>query len=120
MNVITVSTADLRQMHDQEGLVLQVCGGKMEDWVNGINELLTEDGILLNGSKFQTGYAFENDDVTCLLLPFDKVKLDIGKLAMWRLKTYGAFGGTWLSDYVPNRLGGFEGMEETMDEGMVM
>ena len=31
----------------------------------------------------------------------------MGKLAMWRLQTHGAFGGTWLSDYVPNRLGGF-------------
>ena len=26
---------------------------------------------------------------------------------MWRLKTHEMFGGTWLSDYVPNRLGGF-------------
>lgn len=26
---------------------------------------------------------------------------------MWRLETHGNFGGTWLSDYVPNRLGGF-------------
>ena len=27
---------------------------------------------------------------------------------MWRLRTHETFGGTWLSDYVPNRLGGFE------------
>ena len=26
---------------------------------------------------------------------------------MCRLSTYGNFAGTWLSDYVPNRLGGF-------------
>ena len=26
---------------------------------------------------------------------------------MWRLQTREQFGGTWLSDYVPNRLGGF-------------
>jgi len=26
---------------------------------------------------------------------------------MWRLQTHPHFGGTWLSDYVPNRLGGF-------------
>ena len=32
----------------------------------------------------------------------------MGKLAMWRLQTHDQFGGTWLSDYVPNRLGGFE------------
>ena len=33
--------------------------------------------------------------------------MDVGKLAMWRLQTREQFGGTWLSDYVPNRLGGF-------------
>jgi hypothetical protein len=26
---------------------------------------------------------------------------------MWRLQNYELFGGTWLSDFVPNRLGGF-------------
>lgn len=26
---------------------------------------------------------------------------------MWRLLTHQIYGGTWLSDYVPNRLGGF-------------
>ena len=31
----------------------------------------------------------------------------MGKLAMWRLHSHEQFGGTWLSDYVPNRLGGF-------------
>ena len=31
----------------------------------------------------------------------------MGKLAMWRIQTHSQFGGTWLSDYVPNRLGGF-------------
>ena len=28
---------------------------------------------------------------------------------MWRLQTHETFGGTWLSDFVPNRLGGFIG-----------
>ena len=31
----------------------------------------------------------------------------MGRLAIWRLQTHPHFGGTWLSDYVPNRLGGF-------------
>lgn len=35
--------------------------------------------------------------------------MDIGKLAVWRLQTHDTFGGTWLSDFVPNRLGGFIG-----------
>ena len=31
----------------------------------------------------------------------------MGKLAIWRIQTHARFGGTWLSDYVPNRQGGF-------------
>lgn len=38
--------------------------------------------------------------------------MEIGKLAMWRLQTHENFGGTWLSDFVPNRLGGFIGEPE--------
>ena len=34
-------------------------------------------------------------------------KVDIGKLAMWRIGTHSDLGGTWLSDYVENKLGGF-------------
>lgn len=40
-----------------------------------------------------------------MLFPFEDVELDIGKLAMWRLQTHDTFGGTWLSDYIDNRLG---------------
>ena len=35
------------------------------------------------------------------------VEVDIGKLAMWRIGTHSDLGGTWLSDYVENKLGGF-------------
>ena len=54
--------------------------------------------------------------VTCLLYPFEDVDLDIGKLAMWRLHMHGNFGGTWLSDFVPNCLGGFIGEPEPEPE----
>lgn len=103
-----ITTDGLRQMPDQEGLVLQGCGGELQEWVDGINDLLTEAGILLDGTRFETASAFQHDGLTNLLFSFDdSVKLDMGKLAMWRLQTHGQFGGTWLSDYVPNRLGGF-------------
>lgn len=45
--------------------------------------------------------------MTNLLFPFEDVKPDLGKLAIWRIKSHETFGGTWLSDYVPNKLGGF-------------
>jgi hypothetical protein len=91
-----------------EGIILQGCGGELQEWVDGVNEMLAKEGILLNESKFSKIDAFKHDDLTNLLFHLtDDVKLNIGKLAMWRLRTHGVFGGTWLSDYVPNRLGGF-------------
>lgn len=108
MSIRTITTDDLRKMNGSEGLILQCCGGDPQEWLDGINEMLTEQSILLNGSKFENCSSFEHEGLTCLLFPFEKnVKLDIGRLAMWRLQTHETFGGKWLSDYVPNRLGGF-------------
>ena len=122
-------------MDGADGLILQGCGGDSQEWVDGINEILTTNGILLDGTKFHDCFTFEHDGLTCLLFPFsDDVKVDVGKLAMWRLQTHDNFGGTWLSDYVPNRLGGFlpaeqgqninitsaDDMSEEESEGMEM
>ena len=114
-------------MDNIEGFILQGCGGDLQEWVDGINEMLTEEGILRNGSKFSDCSTFEHDGLTCLLFPFEGVNVDIGRLAIWRLKTHDSFGGTWLSDYVPNRLGGFDSSQieeptetEDMDGGLSM
>ena len=107
MPIEKITADDLRDMEHQEGLVLQGCGGEAWEWLDGINGLLTQDGILQNGSRFETVKVFQHDGLTNLLSPFEDIQVDMGKLAMWRLQTHGAFGGTWLSDYVPNRLGGF-------------
>lgn len=102
-----ITTDDLRRMEGQEGLILQGCGGDVQEWVDGINDLLTEEGILLNGSKFEDASVFQHGELTNLLFSFDGVELDAGRLAMWRLQTHDQFGGMWLSDYVQNHLGGF-------------
>lgn len=107
MSIRTITTDALRRMSDSEGLILQGCGGDLQEWLDGINEMFTENGILKDGTKFQNISSFEYDGLTCLLYPFEGVSLDIGKLAMWRLQTHATFGGTWLSDFVPNRLGDF-------------
>ena len=107
MEIKSVSLYDLRKMENSEGLILQGCGGDLQEWVDGINEMLTENGILQNESRFDKAYAFNNENITCLLFPFDGVQLDVGKLAMWRLETRETFGSTWLTDYVDNRLNGF-------------
>ena len=101
------TTEDLRHMTDEEGLILQGCGGDLQEWVDGINDLLTQEGILLNGTKFEHVATFQHNGLTNLLFSFEGVQLNVGKLAMWRIQTHSQFGGTWLSDYVPNRLGGF-------------
>lgn len=130
MSIKHITTDNLRHMGNTEGLILQGCGGDLQEWVDGINEMLTEEGILRNGSEFSECSSFEHDGLTCLLFPFDDVNVDMGRLAIWRLKTHDAFGGTWLSDYVPNRLDGFDTSQseepteveedEDLDSGMSM
>ncbi|MEG0049677.1 MAG: hypothetical protein RR865_10985 [Clostridia bacterium] len=100
-----LSLSQLCTMTNQEGLVLQGCGGDLQEWIDGINELFTECGILKNGSNFTEVSTFEKDGLTNLLFSMDGVDLDMGKLAMWRLQNHDTFGGTWLSDYLVNRLG---------------
>ena len=113
MSIQSISTEQLRRMGDQEGLVLQGCGGDPQEWLDGINEILTEEDILKRGARFEEAYTFQHDGLTCLLFPFKQdMELDMGKLAVWRLGTHSTFGGTWLSDYVPNRLGGFVQVQE--------
>ena len=129
MSIKNITTDDLRRMGNSEGLIIQGCGGDLQEWVDGINGLLTQEGILRNGSKFTDCSTFEHDNLTCPLFPFKNVDVDLGRLAIWRLKTHDTFGSTWLSDYVPNRLGGFYGNQqeepvevedEDLDSGMSM
>ena len=130
MSIKNITTDDLRRMGNTEGLILQGCGGNLQKWVDGINEMLTEEGILRNGSRFTKCSSFEHGRLTCLLFSFRDVDIDVGRLAIWRLKTHDTFGSTWLSDYVPNRLGGFDSSQpeepaeveedEDLDSGMSM
>ena len=113
MSIRTISTGQLRRMGDQEGLILQGCGGDPQEWLDGINEILAQECILKKGAGFEEAYTFRHDGLTCMLFPFkEDMELDIGKLAA----SYSTFGGTWLSDYVPNRLGGFIQEQKTAPE----
>ncbi len=104
MQIKRISIEELKQMTNSEGLILQGCGGDLQEWVDGINHVLTDEGILLGDSTFIDVSVFENEGLTNLLFILDKVKINMGKLAMWRLNTHENFGGTWLSDYPTNRL----------------
>ncbi len=117
MSIQKISKEQLRRMGNQEGLILQGCGSDPQEWLDGINQILTEEGILKKGARFEEAYTFEHDGLTCLLFPFKEgMAIEMGRLAMWRLQTHSTFGGTWLSDYVPNRLGGFVQVQEAKAE----
>jgi len=108
MSVKDITTDELRTMIDRGGIIFQGCGGEAQEWIDGINGLLTEENILKDGARFKNVERFNNEYGTCFLFPFtEDVKLDMGKLAIWRIKTNDSFGGMWLSDYVNVHLGGF-------------
>lgn len=107
MDIRSIHITDLRHMKGKDGLILQGCGGDLKEWVDGVNEMLTEAGILLKGTTFEQVFTFQYDGMTCILYPFEDVELNISKLAIWRLQTHEIYSGKWLSDFVPNRLGGF-------------
>ena len=106
MSIRKITVDQMRQMEDQEGLVLQGCGGSLQEWQDGINQLLAEEGILQGGTKLEDIYVFQNEGCTCLLFPFTpEVQLDMGKLALWRIRSSEQFGGCgsvtmWTSSWV--------------------
>ena len=115
MKINKITVQDLKDSPKDEGLVLQGCGGSLKEWVDGINDILEQEGILKNGFHFENVSTFQNQGITCLLFPFDDgANIDIGKLSLWRIANHENFGATWLSDYVMNYLDGYA--EESMDE----
>lgn len=61
MSITHIETDQLREMSDKEGLIIQGCGGPLQEWGDGINDMLTESGILKNGSRFEDVYSFEHE-----------------------------------------------------------
>ena len=102
--ITKVTTDELREMRGKEGLVFQGCAPPLSEWMDGINEILTREGILRGGSAFENVMEFKNRGVTNLLFPFDCVDLDAERLALWRLKNRQTFDVMWLSDYADNYL----------------
>ena len=66
MSIKQINANDLRAMKNKEGLILQGCGGDLNEWVDGINGMLTDEEILLDGTKFENCSAFTHDGVTCI------------------------------------------------------
>lgn len=105
MNIKELTTVEVSKMRDSEGLVLQGCGGDLQEWVVGINKLLVDKGIVKSGKELSNIASFKYNDLTCLVFLLDNAELDMSKLAMWRLATRDIFGSMWLSDFIDNYLG---------------
>lgn len=81
MSIQKISKEQLRRMGNQEGLILQGCGGDPQEWLDGINQILTDEGILKKGTRFEEAYTFQHDGVTCLVFPFKEGIGIIGKFS---------------------------------------
>lgn len=88
----------IRLSKQTEYLVWQGCGGPIEDWHEGITKMLIENEIADKNYKMKEMYVFDNNGLTCLLTPLNK--LNVSKLAMMRLMWRETFGTMWLSDYI--------------------
>ena len=53
VSIRQITKEQLRRMGDREGLVLRGCGGDPQEWLDGINEILTNEGILKKGAGFE-------------------------------------------------------------------
>ena len=73
MSIKKIDKNELRGYEGKEGLILQGCGGNPQEWVDGINDLFTKEGILFDGTKFgdDNCAVFENNGLTCLLYEFN-------------------------------------------------
>ena len=70
MEMNDIQASDLRRMSGKEGLILQGCGGDPQEWIDGINDMLTDDGILLEGTRFQNVSRFKVDGHDKSAVPF--------------------------------------------------
>jgi hypothetical protein len=84
-------------------LILQGCGGDFAEWVDGFTNMLKEEQIVKDDFQFDNVLSFSNDKLTNLAFPLTS-DIDMGKLAIFRLKIRENFGAMWLSDYVYNYL----------------
>ena len=90
------------QNKNYEFIVFQGCGGDLKEWLDGIAELFINNGIVPDSFSFDEVYSFENNDLTNLAFALNSNDINMGKLAMYRLRIRQEFGAMWLSDYIDN------------------
>lgn len=85
----------------KEGLVCLGAGGDLNEWVEGIAQLLKKEGIAEDKELWEETFQLitTGGRVDLVLVFKDYNLFNMGKLALWRL----SFGDcSWLSDYKNN------------------
>ena len=106
--MIKNTTTDvIKRMAGSEGLILQGCEGDPAEWLERINNELAKHGAFKNGFMFKDAYVFEHGRAINILFPVESIEDNfyLLNLEAWQYFSYTEYGGTWLSDYLPNRLG---------------
>jgi len=93
----------IKEVQELKGdyLILQGCGGDLQEWIDGIKEMFIEQKVIEKQDfQFKEVYSFKNKDATNMLFGLDG--LNVGRLAIVRLGMTEQFGAMWLSDYKDN------------------
>jgi len=101
----------------KEGIVFLGAGGDLKEWVRGVTSELKNQGIVSDMSWFDDVYTVTSSGGrTDLVFTFNrKHKINIGKLALWRLEWGDA---SWVSDYLVNYAGQHGAEPPADDEGL--
>lgn len=101
MKIKNITNDEIKNLRiNNDYLVIQGCGGDLNEWVDGITELFKDEGIVNDSFSFDEVYTFQNGDLTNMIFSLNDV--DISKLAIVRLNMRDVFGAMWLSDYIDN------------------
>ena len=107
---INIAKANLREAYNGSYYTILGAGGDLQEWVDGYNQMLAEEGIGKPKDWFYAKGAQVNKEfgligheafkarLTILFFPLDG--LDIGKLAIFKLK----MEDRWFDDIIDNSL----------------
>lgn len=104
IDIKEISCSEIKELQKQnyEFLILQGCGGNLNEWVQGFTDMLKEEGIVSDSFSFDEVYSFQNENLTNMAFALNSKDLNMEKLAIFRLKIRDNLGAMWLSDYIDN------------------
>ena len=103
---------------DREGLVAIGCGGDINEWFIGVNNILLEEKVTEKPQAIGCAYRFEYDDITCLLFPFPEYVADfkVSRLAIARLQYPWMKWWSDFKDHILEQDGGYDDEDDYEDD----